>query len=87
MRADWIQAWEPATFPESAYLDGEGAQAMGRGAQGAVAGGLLLGTAAAVVRAALCDRGESCTGPTIIWGLMGATVGAVAGGLIAGATD
>ena len=54
---------------------------------GALIGALALGTTAAVIRASMCERGESCTGPTIGWGLMGATVGAVVGGLVLGAGD
>lgn len=57
--------------------------ALSRGEKGALAGALALGATAAVIRASMCESGDSCIGPTIGWGLMGATVGAVLGGLIA----
>ena len=50
-------------------------------------GALALGATAALIRASMCESGDSCTGPTIGWGLMGATVGAVLGGLVAGRSD
>jgi hypothetical protein len=87
MPADWIHPWEPVALSRSADRDVARAQAMGRGTKGAVGGALLLGTAAAMVRAGMCERGHSCTGPVIMWGLLGATVGAVVGGLVAGATE
>jgi hypothetical protein len=57
--------------------------ALSRGERGALEGALALGTTAAVIRASMCERGESCTGPTIGWGLMGTTIGVVLGSLIA----
>ena len=68
--------------PSSAAGRRHGA-ALSRGERGALAGALVLGTMAAVIRTSMCERGESCTGPTLGWGVMGATVGAVLGGLIA----
>jgi hypothetical protein len=44
--------------------------ALSRGEKGALAGALALGATAAVIRASMCESGESCTGPTIGWGLM-----------------
>jgi hypothetical protein len=87
LTANWIHRWDPAALSRSADLAGVRTQAMGRGAKAAVGGALLLGMAAALVRAGMCERGNSCTGPVIMWGLMGATVGAVVGGLLAGATE
>jgi hypothetical protein len=87
MKTTWIHPWAPAALSRSADLDVARTQATGRGAKGAVGGALLLGTVAAIVRAGMCERGDSCTGPVVMWGLMGATVGAVLGGLLAGATE
>ena len=59
--------------------------------EGAIVGAAVLGVGGAVLRAAWCGNDDSasapsdCTGPTILWGLMGATVGAVAGGFIGSA--
>jgi hypothetical protein len=87
MKTTWIHPWTLAALPRSADLDVARTQATGRGAKGAVGGALLLGTVAAIVRAGMCERGDSCTGPVVMWSLMGATVGAVLGGLLAGATE
>jgi hypothetical protein len=59
--------------------------------EGAIIGAAALGAGGAVLRAAWCGNDDSasaprdCTGTTIVWGLMGATVGAVAGGLLGSA--
>ena len=58
--------------------------------EGVAIGAGALGLTAAVLRASACGRDDSatrdsCLGPTAIWGLMGATVGAVVGGLIGSA--
>jgi len=85
--ASWPVPWEPSQPTAAADRGYTQMAAMGRGMKGALAGAVLLGTTAAVIRGSMCDRRESCIGPTVLWGLMGATVGAVVGGLIAGATE
>ena len=52
--------------------------------KGALIGGALLGLTLAVVGSQLCDAGESCTKTTVLFRLLGATVGAVVGGMVAG---
>ena len=58
--------------------------------EGLAIGAGVLGLTAAVLRASACGRDDAatrdnCVGPTVVWGLMGATVGAVVGGLIGSA--
>jgi hypothetical protein len=77
----WAIPWSPSARASAPANRPQAA--LSRGERGALAGALALGTTAAVIRASMCERGESCTGPTIGWGLMGATVGAVLGSLIA----
>lgn len=54
-----------------------------RQVRGALIGAVVLGTAMAVVGSQQCEANESCTGTTIGFGLIGATVGAVIGGILA----
>lgn len=86
LQVAWMQ---PAAPPEHrvARLDLARARAMSRGMKGALVGAAVLGTAAAMLRASMCERGESCAGPVLMWGLMGGTVGAAVGGLAAGSTE
>jgi hypothetical protein len=71
----------------SVRLDVRRARSTGQGSKGALAGALFLGTIAGIARGGMCERGGSCAGPVIMWGLMGGTVGAVIGGLVAGAAE
>jgi hypothetical protein len=85
LQASWMQAAAPERRP--ARLDLAGARAVSRGMKGALVGAVVLGTAAAMLRASMCERGESCAGPVLMWGLMAGTVGAAVGGLAAGSTE
>jgi hypothetical protein len=57
--------------------------------EGVVLGGLLLGIGTAIVGNRLCNEDniaeKKCFGPTVGYGLVGATVGVVTGGLIGSA--
>jgi hypothetical protein len=81
-----LMPWSPAALAKPLRVIERQAR-LSRAEKGALIGALALGTTAAVIRATMCERGESCTGPTIGWGLMGATVGAVVGGLVLGAGE
>lgn len=59
------------------------ARSPNRQVRGALIGALVLGTAMAVVGSQSCEANESCTGTTIGFGLIGATIGAVVGGILA----
>ena len=85
LQAPWMQAAGPERRP--VQLDLARARAMSRGMKGALVGAVVLGTAAAMLRASMCEHGESCAGPVLMWGLMGGTVGAAVGGLAAGSTE
>ncbi len=55
--------------------------------RGALLGALVGGVGLAIIGSQLCESGESCTGSVITFGLIGATVGAVAGAFIGAGGD
>lgn len=59
-------------------------ESQGNPERGALLGALVGGVGLAVIGSQLCERGESCTRAVITFGLIGATVGAVAGAFIGG---
>lgn len=84
--ASWSDTWEPASLTAAPLVGTVRARALGRGTQWAIGGALVVGILSAAVANTLCER-SSCSGPTLTWGVIGAGLGAVLGGLIAEATD
>lgn len=82
----WSDTWEPASLTAAPLAGTVRARALGRGTKWAIGGALVVGILSAAVANTLCER-SSCSGPTLTWGVIGAGLGAVLGGLIAEATD
>jgi hypothetical protein len=83
IHATTMLQWRP-TASTTDLIRGDQDAAFSRAEKGALIGAIALGIPAAVIRASMCESGKNCTGPTILWGVMGATVGAVIGGLVLG---
>lgn len=84
-RASILRASTPIVVPTSWGLAGTDTlrkDSQTAWKEGALIGGLGLGLAAAVLGASLCESGEECSGTIVVFGLIGATVGAVAGAFV-----
>jgi hypothetical protein len=77
------ERWQPEALIRSQLLGApREARRSNARAKWPIAGALVGGALSAAVANALCERQSGCTGPTLKWGLIGGSLGAVVGALI-----